>query len=172
MTHEPLNTRITRWFLNRWPPLHGTGVHVTYIGPAFSEVRIRLPLNWRTYNAVGTIFGGSMYGACDPWFMVMLMRQLGPDFIVWDKSATITFKKPGRSTLTACFRIAPEDVAEIRRLLETERSLDRTYRVDLIDAGGEVAATIDKVIYIRKGDRRNQASKPAARFINRMMGGV
>jgi hypothetical protein len=101
--------------------------------------------------------------------MVMLMRQLGPDYVVWDKAAAITFKKPGRSTLTACFRIKPEEVAEIRRLLETEHSLDRTYSVDLIDATDEVVATVEKVIYIRKGDRRSQASKPVARFINQMM---
>jgi hypothetical protein len=66
LPRESLNTRFVRWFMNWWPPLHSTGMHVTYIGPAFSEVHLKLPLTWRTYNAVGTIFGGSMYGACDP----------------------------------------------------------------------------------------------------------
>jgi len=59
-------------------------------------VRIRLPLIWRTRNYVGTIFGGSLYGAVDPIYMIMLIKALGPDYIVWDKAATIRFLRPGR----------------------------------------------------------------------------
>ena len=83
---------------------------ITYIADDWREVRIKLPLNWRTRNYVGTIFGGSMYGAVDPIYMVMLIRILGPTYVVWDKGATLQFKQPGRSTLHACFVL---DAAEI-----------------------------------------------------------
>lgn len=43
------------------------------------EVRIRLPLSRRTRNYVGTIFGGSLYGALDPIYMIMLIKALGPE---------------------------------------------------------------------------------------------
>ena len=73
-----------RWKFNSFPAYRGTGARVTYIAADFREVRIRLPLSWRTRNVVGTIFGGSMYGAVDPIFMIMLIRLLGADYVVWD----------------------------------------------------------------------------------------
>lgn len=91
-----------------------------------------------------------MYSAVDPIYMVMLIRRLGKDHIVWDKSASIQFKKPGRETLHACFVVADEELAVIREALETQRSMDRTYLIELKDSSGTVCATVEKLIYIRK----------------------
>src|SRR5437763_12581448 len=102
---ESFRTRLLRWKINLFPAYRGSGARVTYIASDFREVRVRLPLSWRTRNVVGTIFGGSMYGAVDPVYMIMLMRLLGRDFIVWDKAAGIRFRKPGRATLYATFKI-------------------------------------------------------------------
>ncbi len=82
--------------------------------------------------------------------MIMLIKILGPGYVVWDKAATIRFRKPGRSTLYARFRIPEEEIAEIRRLLETEPSIDRVYQVELKSADGLVHAVVDKTIYIRR----------------------
>jgi len=129
---------------------------VTYVASDFREVHVRLPLSWRTRNYVGTIFGGSLYGAVDPIYMIMLIKILGPDYVVWDKAATIRFVRPGRTTLTARFRVNDEEVRAIRAELETADSVDRVYRVELIDAEGRVHAEVDKTIYVRRrrpGDR-------------------
>ena len=75
-----MNARLARWKFNLFPAYRGTGAHVSYIAGDFREVRIRLPLSWRTRNVVGTIFGGSLYGAVDPIFMIMLMNLLGTGF--------------------------------------------------------------------------------------------
>jgi acyl-coenzyme A thioesterase PaaI-like protein len=128
----------------------GTGARLRYVAPDWSEIRLDLPLSWRTRNYVGTIFGGSMYAAVDPIYMLMLIRRLGPDFIVWDKAATIQFKKPGRETLRARFAIDDEELATIRAALESERSVDRTYVVELVDGSGTICATVEKLIYVRK----------------------
>ena len=82
--------------------------------------------------------------------MMMLIRRLGKDYVVWDKSASIQFKKPGRQTLHARFLITDEELAAIRSALETQRSLDRIYTVELTDSSGTVCATVEKTIYIRK----------------------
>ena len=128
----------------------GTGARVRYVAPDWSEIRLDLPLSWRTRNYVGTIFGGSMYAAVDPIYMLMLIRRLGPDFIVWDKAATIQFKKPGRQTLHARFVVNDEELAAIRTALESQRSVDRTYVVELVDGSGTICATVEKLIYVRK----------------------
>lgn len=51
-----------RWYFNFFPAYRGTGARVTYISGTWNEIRIKLPLNWRTRNYVGTICGGSIYG--------------------------------------------------------------------------------------------------------------
>ncbi|MEC4681950.1 MAG: DUF4442 domain-containing protein [Nitrospirota bacterium] len=88
---------------------------------------IKLPLNWKTRNYVGTIFGGCMYGAVDLIYMIMFIKLLGPKYIVWDKAATIRFRKPGRTTLYARFTVAKEEVGAIRTELSYRPSLERTY---------------------------------------------
>ena len=100
---ESLTTRMLRWRFNFFPAYRGTGGRITYMADDFHEIRIKLPLNWRTRNYVGTTFGGSLYGAVDPLYMVMLIKILGSGYIVWDKAATIRFKRPGRETLYAKF---------------------------------------------------------------------
>ncbi|HEY3172155.1 MAG TPA: DUF4442 domain-containing protein [Thermoanaerobaculia bacterium] len=139
-----------RWGFNFFPAYRGTGARITYISGDFRELRVQLRLNWRTRNYVGTIFGGSLYGAVDPHYMIMLIKILGPGYVVWDKAATIRFKKPGRGTLYARFVIEEEEIATIRRMLETENSIDRVYNVDLTDAGGVVHASVEKTVYIRR----------------------
>jgi hypothetical protein len=91
-----------------------------------------------------------MYAAVDPIYMLMLIRRLGPEFVVWDKAATIQFKKPGKETLHARFEIRDEELAAIRTALESQRSVDRTYTVELTDPSGTICATVEKIIYIRK----------------------
>ena len=147
---ESFASRKMRWGFNLFPAYRGTGGRITYIASDFREARVRLPLNWRTRNYVGTIFGGSLYGAVDPLYMILLIKILGPDYTVWDKAATIRFVKPGRSTLYARLVIEEEEIQTIRRLLETAPSIDRVYRVDLTDAAGVVHAAVEKTIYIRR----------------------
>lgn len=145
---ESLRTRLMRWAFNWWPCYRGTGARVTHIAADWREVRIRLPLSWRTRNVVGTIFGGSLYASVDPFFMIMLMKNLGPAYVVWDKAATVRFRRPGRDTLTATFRLDAAELAEIRDLLANLPKVDRTYTVDLVDRTGAVHAVVEKVLHI------------------------
>ena len=147
---ESRESRLMRWKFNLFPAYRATGARVLYIAGDFREVRINLRLTWRTRNAVGTIFGGSMYGAVDPAYMIMLMKILGRDYLVWDKSATIRFRKPGRTTLFATFRIDEAEIEAIRNGTANGEPLDRTYNVDLVDAEGVVHASVEKVIYIKR----------------------
>jgi hypothetical protein len=147
---ESFDSRLMRWKFNLFPAYRGTGARVTYIAADFREMRVTLPLSLRTRNAVGTIFGGSMYGAVDPVFMIMLMRNLGRSFVVWDKAATIRFRKPGRSRLFATFRLDEEELEAVRAATADGNPVDRTYTVDLVDGDGVVHATVEKIIYVRR----------------------
>ncbi len=146
---ESLKTRLARWRFNFFPAYRGTGGRITYIAHDWREVRIKLPLSWRTRNYVGTTFGGSLFGAVDPIYMLMLIKVLGPDYVVWDKSATIQFKKPGRATLYARFVISQNDVDDMRAELLRAQKLERGFHVDLTDQAGTVHASVDKTIHVR-----------------------
>ena len=147
---ESFKSKRFRWFFNFFPAYRGTGGRVAYISDDFHEIRVRLPLSWRTRNYVGTIYGGSIYASIDPIYMLMLIHILGPDYIVWDKAAQIRFKKPGKETLYADFKLDDAEIDEIKRLAEVERSVDRIYNVELKDAAGIVHAIIEKTLYIKK----------------------
>ncbi|WP_121741325.1 DUF4442 domain-containing protein [Natronorubrum halophilum] len=145
-----LRSRLYRLGFNCVPAYRGTGGRVTYVAPDWQEIRVKLPLSWRTRNYVGTIFGGSIYAAVDPFYMMMLLKTLGDVYVVWDKEADIRFKKPGQETLYARFRLSDEELEAIRAELAVEgtESIDRHYTVDLVDANGTVHATVRKTIYI------------------------
>jgi acyl-coenzyme A thioesterase PaaI-like protein len=136
--------------MNLFPAYRGTGARVDYIAADSREVRIRVPLSWRTRNYVGTIFGGSLYGAVDPIYMIMLLRILGPEYVVWDKAATIRFRKPGRWTLYATFTIDDAEVEAIKSATANGEPADRTYHVSLVDDDGVVHVDVAKIIYIRR----------------------
>ena len=147
---ESFRTRLLRWGFNFFPAYRGTGARIAYLADDFREVHVRLPLGWRTRNYVGTTFGGSMYGAVDPVYMLMLTRNLGPEYTVWDKAASIRFRKPGRGTLYARFVLAAEELDAIREALTRVRSVDRVYTVELTDAEGTVHASVEKVVHVRR----------------------
>lgn len=147
---ESFSTRVLRWKLNFFSAYRGTGASCTYIAHDFREVKIRLPLSWRTRNLLGTIFGGALYGAVDPIYVLMLIRLLGREYVVWDKTATIRFRKPGRTTLYATFRIDDAELDAIRAATAGGEPVDRVYNVDLADETGTVHANVEKVIYIRR----------------------
>lgn len=147
---ETWRSRVLRYRFNFFPAFRGTGGRVQWIAPDLREVHVVLPLSWRTRNYVRTIFGGSMFGVLDPFHMIMLIARLGSEYQIWDKSATIRFKKPGRTTLYAKFRLEDDEVEEVKRLAASGDPFDRIYSVDLTDADGVVHATVEKTIYIRK----------------------
>lgn len=147
---ENFRSRLFRWGFNFFPAYRGTGGRVVYIAGDYREFRIRIPLSWRTRNYVGTIYGGSMYGAIDPIYMLMLIKTLGPGYVVWDKAARIRFRKPGKDTLYARFDISDEELDEIKRLAESQKSVDRIYNIELRDKNGVVHAEIEKTLYIAK----------------------
>jgi acyl-coenzyme A thioesterase PaaI-like protein len=147
---ESLHTRLSRWGFNFYPCYRGTGAWVTFIANDWREIHVKLPLSWQTRNVVGTIFGGSIYAAVDPLYMMMLKRNLGPDYVVWDKAATIRFKKPGLSTLYARLFLDEAELQNIQVELNRQPSFDRVYSIDLKDAEGNVRAIVEKTIYVSR----------------------
>ena len=134
--------------INYYPPLFGAGIRSRYIDERTIQVAMKLTKLNR--NIVGVHFGGSLYAMCDPWFMLILMRLLGSDYIVWDKSASIQFLRPGKSKVTATFYISPERVEEIRTAADRGEKIEPTFAVAVMDEENQIVAHVEKLLYVRK----------------------
>jgi len=138
--------------LKCYPPFLGAGIQVKRISEDMRTIEVHMPLRFWNRNYVGTHFGGSLYSMCDPFFMLILANHLGPDYIVWDKAATIRFKKPGKGLVKATFNIPEERVNEIRALAEAGK-VEPQFQSQVTDAEGNVIAEVDKVLYVRKKEQ-------------------
>jgi acyl-coenzyme A thioesterase PaaI-like protein len=141
--------RLLYRLLSLYTPYLGAGVRV-WVSPDLRTFEVRMKLRWWNRNYVGTHFGGSLYAMCDPFFMLILLEALGRDYVVWDKAATIRFRRPGRGTVRATFHVPPERVEEIRAAADAQGKIEPTFSVDVVDEGGEVVAEIEKLLYVRR----------------------
>jgi len=139
-----------RRLFNWWPPFRAAGIRVREIAPDFRSATVELRMRLFNRNYVGTHFGGSLFSMTDPFFMILMMKNLGPAYIVWDKQATVRFLKPARGTVTARFRMPEERVAEAREATAGGAKFEPTFRVDIVDESGVTVADVEKTLYIRK----------------------
>lgn len=142
--------RNMRWLLNLWPPLLGAGIRVKRLQSDWKEIDVEMNLHFWNANFVGTHYGGSLDSMTDPFYMLMLIQNLGRDYIVWDKSANIRFRKPGKGRVVARFRLSEEQIEGIRRDLQTQPKIEPTFLVEVTDESGAVIAEVQKVLHVRK----------------------
>ena len=149
--------RLLRWAMNFYPPYLGAGVRIQHIAGDFREVRVKMGLGWYNRNYVGTQFGGSLYSMTDPFFMLMVMENLGRDYIVWDKAASIDFIAPGKGPVYADFRIDEALLDEIRQHTAGGDKYLPQLHVDVHDGDGTLVARVHKTLYVRLKPRVRQA---------------
>jgi hypothetical protein len=136
--------------VNMYPPYLGAGVKVRSVSPDFRQIEVEMPLRWYNRNYVGTHFGGSLYSMVDPFYMVMLIHVLGPDYIVWDQAGAIEFFKPGKGTMRAGFRLTEADLQAIYAHTANGRKYLQEFTIEIVDARGELVARVKKILYIRR----------------------
>ena len=139
--------------MSLWPPFLGAGIRVKHIATDYKEVVVSMKLRWYNRNYVGTHFGGSLAAMTDPFYMLMLIHILGSEYIVWDKTSTIDFIAPGRGTVTAHFILRDDQIAEIKRQTANGDPYYPEFSVDIVNELGEVIATVEKKLYVRKTQR-------------------
>ncbi|MBD2700744.1 DUF4442 domain-containing protein [Spirosoma sp. BT702] len=148
-----------RTFMNWYPMYFGTGGKILFWSSDWREVHVRLRLNLWTYNYVGTIFGGSLFAASDPFYMLIILHNLGNQYVVWDKSANIRFRKPGRQTLYARFELTDEQLDTIRQDVVLNGQTEKTFRVQWIDKNGTVYAELERLCYVADKDHYEQRKR-------------
>ncbi|HUA15037.1 MAG TPA: DUF4442 domain-containing protein [Verrucomicrobiae bacterium] len=143
---------LRRW-INLWPPFLGAGIRVRRIAPDLKSIDVEMKLRWWNANYVGTHFGGSLFAMTDAFYMLMLMANLGRDYIVWDKAATIRYRKPGTGAVHAEFRLTDAQIDDIREKLKALPKCEPTFTVEVKDEQGTVIAEVEKLLHVRKKER-------------------
>lgn len=152
-----MTSALTRWLSARppstlarmlcaYPPYLGAGIRVRFEDGGFV---VRMGLHPWNRNVVGTQFGGSLYSMCDPFFMLLLMRALGPDFTVWDKAATIRFRRPGRGPVEARFFLPEDEIERVRRLALAGETVEPVYVAEVLADDGTRVAVVEKHLHVR-----------------------
>jgi acyl-coenzyme A thioesterase PaaI-like protein len=152
-----MNARWLRRGMGWWPPFLGAGIRVKSFADDFRDVVVQLKLGRLNRNYVGTHFGGSLYAMCDPFYMIMLLHNLGGDYLVWDKEGRIEYVAPGRGTVSAHFTLSQARIEEIRAQASRGDRLLPEFEVDVTDEAGTVVAKVRKTLYVRLKPRHRPA---------------
>ncbi len=140
--------------INFYPPYLGAGIRLKETNGDLTRFRVEMKLRWYNKNLIGVHFGGSLYAMCDPFFMFILLINLGTDYIVWDKTASIDFVKPGKGKVSAVFELSHEQIAEIRQRVEQEGKSVVELPCEVKNEAGETVARLVKGVYVRKKEKK------------------
>ncbi len=140
--------------VNLYPPYLAANVRVRRPKGDPWAIETRMRLRFFNRNLFGTHFGGSLYSMCDPFFLFLLVEHLGPDYVVWDKAASIQFRKPGRGLVTALFRVTPEEVAAIRAKADAGEKVEPLFTAEVRDETGDVVAAVEKRLWVRRKETK------------------
>jgi acyl-CoA hydrolase len=121
---------------------------IIFVSDDIHVVKIKIPLSYRNRNYVGSMFGGSLFAATDPIYMIQLMQILGNEYVVWDKATEIKFKRPAYTKAFATFEFKPEEIEEIRNKVNTENEVDYIKKLIIKDKNNTVFTELHKTIYI------------------------
>ena len=143
--------------MSLWTPNLFSGIRVRRFSADWTEATVELHVNAITRNYVGTAFGGSMSAMSDPYFFMLVMHQLGRDYVVWGTRGEIEFLTPGRGVLTAHFHVPREAAESIRARARGGAKVLEWFETEITDAGGEVVARVRREVYVREKKRVTSA---------------
>lgn len=135
--------------LNFWPPFLFSGIKIVQRSGDYRHVRVKLKLRWWSANYFGTQYGGSIFSMTDPFYALMLIKNLGSDYVIWDKAASVRFITPGRTDLFADFTITDDDLEHIKELIRDQGKAHWTKKVAVKNTHGELVAEVERTVSIK-----------------------
>ena len=139
--------------MSLWIPNLFSGIRVRRFSEDWTHATVELRVNLFTRNYVKTAFGGSMQAMTDPYYFMLVMHQLGRDYVVWDTRAEIEFLKPGRGVLTAEFHVPREKAEQLRERARGGAKVLEWFETEITDRDGEVVARVRREVYVREKKR-------------------
>jgi len=158
-------SKLFKYGFNLSPMYKRSTAKITDVSDDLLNITIKLPISWKNKNYVNSIFGGSMFAAVDPIPMVQLMNLIGNDYVVWDKSAEIKFKRPAKVDLYAEFIFSKNELEEIKTKVAEHKEWEILKTTHLTNKEmTQVFCEVHKTIYVAdkefyKAKRKKAKSK-------------
>ncbi|MEM1339727.1 MAG: DUF4442 domain-containing protein [Bacteroidota bacterium] len=152
-----------KYGFNLSPMYKRSTAKITEVSDDLLEIKVKLPISYKNRNYLNSIFGGSMFSAVDPIPMVQLINLIGDDYVVWDKSAEISFKRPAKENLYADFYYTKEELRDIQQQVLKENEIEILKTTKLTNRNGtKVYCEVKKTIYIANKKYYKQKRKKAS----------
>jgi len=147
-----VSEKTLKWGLCLYPPLLFQRIWVRRFHNGFRGVDVKINKSLFNKNYNGSIFGGTIYAATDPFYALLfdqLLQREGFKVRVWLKSASIQYLKPGRSTLYFTIIVTDEMLNDAITALNTTGKFVRAYPMEILNKQGEICATVMNEVYVR-----------------------
>lgn len=141
---------LLRFGMNLWSPFRAAGIRVKRIAPDYREVEVELTLKWHSRNYIGKHFGGSLYAMTDPFYMLMLIHVLGPEYFVSHRGGTIEYLIPETGRVHARFALDDATIADIKAQTAGGGKYLPQFPVEVNNRAGDVVARVVHTLYIRR----------------------
>lgn len=143
--------KLFKYGFNLSPMYRRSTARIIRVSKDLLYVQIKLPISYKNKNYVNSIFGGSLFSSVDPIPMIQLINLIGNDYVVWDKSSEIYFRKPAKENLFAEFIFTNVEIDEIKKKIRTENEIDIVKNTSLTNKEKTIVyCEVKKTIYIAK----------------------
>ena len=146
--------------LELYPPFRAMRIKVLETSDNWRRIRIVLPLDWRSKNPGGVMFGGWQAALADPVAALCCARNF-PGYSVWTRAMTIDFERGGSTDLELRFELSREQEEAIRAELAARGRATPVFTYGFHLTDGTLCTRVTNTVAIRpKGYVK--ATSPAA----------
>jgi hypothetical protein len=141
-----------KWIMRFYPPLLFQRIWVVSFRKDFRGVKVKVFQSILNKNYNGSIFGGTIFSAADPFYPVLFERVLntsGRKLRIWSKSSKINFLKPALTSLTFSIILSDADMHLAINTLEADGKYEHSFLIEIYDDNSEVCASLVNEVYIR-----------------------
>ena len=143
---------LLKWAMRFYPPLFFQRIWVVNFEQGFTGVRVKISKSILNRNYNGSIFGGTIFTAADPFYPLLfhqLFSKKGYHLVAWSKSAEIQFLKPGLTDLYFDIKLNADEIAEAEHVLNSGGKYIKAHPIDIYDNNGEICVSLMNEVYLR-----------------------
>ena len=147
-----LRRKTLQFILNIFPPLFFNRIILKKVSEDYTYMKVKIRRSILNINFHKTIFGGSIFSACDPYFPTMyynIFEQKNRKLEIWLKSANIKYKRPATTHLFLEFKILGDDIQTAESELNINGKYEKWHKVEAINTKGIVCAEAEMLVYLR-----------------------
>ncbi|MFA6087531.1 DUF4442 domain-containing protein [Mucilaginibacter sp.] len=145
-----------KWLMRLYPPLFFQRIWVKEFSKGFKGVKVKINKSLLNKNYNGSIFGGTIFAAADPFFPILFNQTLNLNgkkhLKIWSKSSKIDFVKPGLTDLFFEIKLTDTDIERVLETLTIAGKYEGCFPVDIYNKNDEICVSLLIEVYVRDLD--------------------